>query len=77
MAVDSRGRVWGVTLSNAVIYYNKAKKQWYDAKFPKTAINVSAGPAGQTYVLGYPMGPDGKSYTIYTQHSKSRKWSAL
>ena len=77
IAVDSRGKIWGVTLSNAVIYFNKVKKRWYNANFPKMAISIAAGPAGHTYVLGYPIGRDGKSYTMYMRNSSNRKWSTI
>jgi len=54
IAADSRGTLWGVTMSNTVIYWNKGKKKWYKAGFPNYAVSVAAGPSGHVYVLGYP-----------------------
>ena len=56
IAVSSRGKLWGVTLSHKVIYYSQTNKKWYDAKFPKMAVSIAAGPMCHTYVLGYPLG---------------------
>lgn len=77
MAVDARGKLWGVTLSNQVIYYSKTNKKWYDAKFPKHAISIATGPACHTYVLGYPLSADNKSYSIYMRDCTTRQWSAI